>query len=101
MNNLTPFDIEAQQDRDNDRRHLDAIRKKEDAALWEWIMSGPNGRKFIWRLLQSCGIGESSFNTNGSLMSFAEGRKSVGYGIEKQVKQVAPKAYLTMLEENT
>lgn len=101
MSDADPFDIGGQQDRDNNRRHLDVIRRKEDDALWEWMMSGSQGRKFIWRLLQSCGIGESSFNTNGSLMSFAEGRKSVGYGIEKQLKTVAPKGYLTMLEENT
>jgi hypothetical protein len=33
-------------------------------------------------------------------MSFAEGRKSVSYDIEKRIKALAPKDYLKMLEEN-
>lgn len=97
---LTPFYLREQAERDNDRSHQKAIRKKEAENLWAWMLSGPQGRRFIWNLMQSCGHGETSFNTNGSMMAFAEGRKSVAYGIEKMAQQVAPEAWLKMIEEN-
>lgn len=97
---LTPFDIREHQERDNDKSHVSAVQRKEDENMWLWMMSGPMGRKFIWKLLRSCGQGESSFHTNGSLFAFAEGRKSVAYEIEKQVQRLAPKDYIRMLEEN-
>lgn len=97
---LTPFDLREHQERENDKRHQGAIARKEDDNLWAWLMSGPQGRRILWRLMGVCGHGESSFHTNGSLMAFAEGRKSVAYDIEKRVKQLCPKDYLKMLEEN-
>jgi hypothetical protein len=100
MTDLSPFDIREQQERDADKSHVNAVLRKEDENLWTWMVSGPQGRKFLWKLMQTCGHGESSFHTNGSLMSFAEGRKSVSYDIEKRIKALAPKDYLKMLEEN-
>lgn len=100
MTDLFPFDIREQQERDNDKRHVSAIRKKEADALWAWMMSGPQGRRFIWNLMQSCGHGASSFSPDMAQMAFAEGRKSVAYGVEQTIRRVSPKNYLTMIEEN-
>jgi hypothetical protein len=100
MSDLSPFDLAEQQERENDKSHESAVARKEADNLWAWAMSGPQGRKFLWKLMLVCGHGESGFTTNGSMMAYAEGRKSVAYDIEKQVKRISPKDYIRMMEEN-
>jgi len=41
-------------------------------------MNSPEGMRFVSRLVDHCGVFASSFNPDISVMSFNEGRRSVG-----------------------
>ena len=99
MSELTPFDLREQQDRENDRRHVNALDRQEAEKMWAWLMSGPQGRRVVRELLDWCGVYRSSFSTNGSEMSFREGQRNVGLKLLAAVQVAAPDFYLKMLEE--
>lgn len=96
-----PTDINAIHDRENDARHDQAKQRREEDELWSWMMSGAKGRRFLNLLIDSCGHGRSSFSTNSMAMAFAEGRKSIAYGIEERARMVSPAEYVQMVGERT
>lgn len=64
------------------------------------VMATKQGRRFMWRLLGKCGVMRQSFNTNGSIMSFNEGQRSIGIPLVADLMTFAPEKYATMLEEH-
>lgn len=89
-----------------EKGQLKEARKKEkfqrDVELSEvkWVLSSKQGRNFIWRLLGRCGIYTQSFNQNNSIMSFNEGKRSVGNEILVDINQADPEGFFTMMREN-
>jgi hypothetical protein len=65
----------------------------------EWIMNAKQGRRFIARLLASTGVDMPIFNSNGSTMTHAEGRRSVGIELTIELKAQHRDAYLRLLSE--
>lgn len=65
----------------------------------EWIMNAKQGRRFIARLLASTGVEMPIFNSNGSTMTHAEGRRSVGIELTIELKAQHRDAYLRLLSE--
>ncbi|HAT11071.1 MAG TPA: hypothetical protein DCS97_10875 [Planctomycetes bacterium] len=65
----------------------------------EWIMGAKQGRRFIARLLASTGVDMPVFNSNGSTMTHAEGRRSIGVELTIELKAQHRDAYLRMLAE--
>lgn len=66
----------------------------------EWIMAAKQGRRFIARLLASTGVDMPIFNSNGSTMTHAEGRRSIGIELAIELKAQHRDAYLRMLSES-
>lgn len=64
------------------------------------VMNSKQGRRFMWRLLGKCGAMRQSFNTNGSIMSFNEGQRSIGIPLIADLMQHAPEKYAEMLKEH-
>lgn len=65
----------------------------------EWIMQSKQGRRFIARLLASTGVDMPIFNSNGSTMTHAEGRRSIGVELTIELKAQHRDAYLRLLSE--
>ena len=65
----------------------------------KWLMSSPRGRRIAWWLLEKAGVNRTSFNNSGSVMAFNEGQRNIGLMIQAQIVEMAPEAYMTMLEE--
>lgn len=99
MADVDPFDLRAEAERENDKRHIRAVNRQDQEADWAWIMSGPKGRRLIHQVLARCGVYQSSFDTNGSAMSFKEGRRDVGLWIIGMCEAHAPESYLEMMKE--
>ena len=64
------------------------------------VMATKQGRRFMWRLLGECGVMRQSFSTDASLMSFNEGRRSIGIPQVADLMQHAPEKYELMLSEH-
>lgn len=87
-------DEQAQAQRDA----ADNARKTFDADI-KWLMSSPRGRRIVWWMLDKAGVNRTSFNNSGSVMAFNEGQRNMGLMLQAQVIELAPEAYMTMLEE--
>ena len=94
-----PLDLAGQADAENDRRHLSTIARKDETARWAWLMSGPQGRRIVWDMLDLAGVYRSTFSTNGSQMAFLEGRRDMGLRVMAQAQTASPENFRKMMEE--
>ena len=69
-------------------RHLADIR---------WVMSAPEGRRFVWSLLTS--INETSFDVNPQLSALKEGIRNKELKIQAEVLYSCPELYLLAQKE--
>lgn len=63
------------------------------------ILQTSQGRQYIWRLLEKCGVYQSSFDNSGSRVYFNEGQRNIGLMILADVNDADPDAYVTMMKE--
>jgi hypothetical protein len=70
-------------------------RELDDMA---WVLSTPQGRRFVWRYLGECGVFRTSFN--GQFQTFFnEGSRNIGLKLLADVNDSQPEAYVTMMKE--
>ena len=70
-------------------------REVDDMA---WVLSTPQGRRFIWRYLGECGLFRSSFV--GQFQTFFnEGERNIGLKLLADVNDAHPEAYVIMMKE--
>ena len=75
-------------------------REQEEADDLRWLLSGPRGRRIVYRDLEEAGVFRSVFNTNAMAMAFAEGRRNAGLQKLARVMASNPSAYALMIKEN-
>lgn len=63
------------------------------------LVQHPQGRQYIYWLLEICGIARNPFTANALTTSFACGQLNVGQQIQAHLIEVAPASFLKMLEE--
>jgi len=65
----------------------------------KWILSTPQGRRFIWRYLGECGLFRSSFQ--GQFQTFFhEGERNIGLKLLADINDADPQSYVTMMTES-
>lgn len=99
MANTDPTDIlrqerDAEADeavaRDQRRRELDDLR---------WLLAHPQGRRIASRVLSETGVFRSTFNTSGSVMAFAEGKRHIGLWLTAELMEAQPEGYFKVLKQ--
>ena len=78
-----------------EREKLQAERDLNDTR---WVLSMPQGRRFLYRLLAECGVYRSSF-TGSSETFFREGQRNVGLKLLEELEVADAESYLLMLRE--
>jgi len=73
----------------NDRR-LNDVRE---------VMNSKRGRRFMWELLDFCGIFKTSLADEHQIF-YNEGMRNVGLKLLADVNEASPDAYLLMLKES-
>jgi hypothetical protein len=58
------------------------------------------GRRYVWWLLEVGKVGQQPFNTDPYATAFNSGQLNVGQQILAHLTEVAPEAYLQMIQEN-
>lgn len=81
----------------------DAEKKRREQVKrdLEWVMGSKQGRRFIARVLAHTGVELPVFNSNGSTMNHAEGRRSIGIELLQELKAQHRDAWLRMVAETT
>jgi hypothetical protein len=95
----TPDEVDVRTARAVKTADAKSKRDAEDQTL-AWIMKGPRGRAFVWRLIEHAAIFHSSYQPHAVAMAHAEGLKSQGYWLLAQVRRVCPELEITMMQEN-
>jgi len=93
-------------DRDNpERRQAERERERqraeEEIADVDWLMHQPEGRRFIYRLLEQAGVYRSTFSDNALQTAFAEGERNLGLRYLAMVQEHCLERFILMLEEKT
>lgn len=73
-------------------------KEEKDANDLRWVLNSKPGRRFMWRLLEECGVYKTSF-TGNSATFFNEGMRNIGLKLINEINNNAPEAYLVMLKE--
>lgn len=76
-------------DRTNDQARADLL----------WLMGDPRGRRFMARLLATCGVNRDGFAPDALQMAETAGRRFVGLMLQQDIGAADPELYLTMLRE--
>ncbi len=76
-----------------------ALKRKQQIDDFKWLMAHAQGRRFVARLLEECGVHRTSFNHSGSVMAWNEGRRHVGLFIMAEILEHTPKEYTRLLKE--
>lgn len=62
------------------------------------VLSTRHGRRFIWGLLEHCGVFRTVFEPN-SKMAYNSGMQDVGHFVLGEIMKAQPEAYITMMME--
>jgi hypothetical protein len=75
------------------------VEAREVDEFLKQMLSLPQGRRYFWNLLGSCGIGHNPFRTDPVSMAFTCGEMNVGQRILADIVRVAPERYVEMMGE--
>lgn len=78
----------------------DQKRKERDEGDLRFVMSKPEGRRLLWRLMSEFGLHDSSFTLNASETAFNEGRRLAALNLYHELQAVTPEQYLQALRES-
>lgn len=62
------------------------------------VMSTHEGRRFVWKILESAGLYKLSYTGNSETF-FNEGQRNVGLKLLSELQKVTPDEYLRMTQE--
>lgn len=93
-----PHNLRAQQEREQDKANRQRIDREQEIADFAELMSKPAGRRFLWRMLDKCGVYRSSFRTSAE-MGFLEGQRNIGLMLISELHEICPEQYIAMLTE--
>ena len=65
---------------------------------FKWLMGNKQGRRFVWRMLEMCGVFRSTFRLNNE-MAFLEGMRNVGLKLMADIHETCPEKYHVMVKE--
>ena len=97
---FNPIDTQAQAAAE--KRRSDDLKLERDREIddFKYLMEQPQGRRFIWRLLDKAGVFRSSFSLNGLEMSFKEGNRNLGIFLVSEAHEHCPDRYVQMMKEH-
>jgi len=77
------------------KAHIHKEQNKEDLKE---ILSSAGGRRFLWKLLEECGVYKISF-TGDNYTIFNEGKRQIGLRLIEDIFDASPNAYTEMRSE--
>lgn len=80
-------------------KNKDERRVHQELKDLEFVLSNPEGRRFIGRLLDDSGVHSQTAVNSGSWTYFNEGRRSLGRDLFIEIMGAFPNAYALILKE--
>ena len=73
-------------------------KQSQDNLDLLWVMSSPEGRRFVWRILEGAGLYRLSYTGNSETF-FNEGQRNIGLKLLSELQKVSPDEYVKMTQE--
>jgi len=89
----------ADEDQVRDQSQKQKFRREREVNDIRSMLGTTEGRRFLWRLMEKCGVYRESF-TGSSETFFLEGKRSIGLFVIAEIMDAEPEAYLLMIKEN-
>ena len=83
-----------------DAARKEKLREIEEKDDLKKIMSLPEGKRFLWRMLSHCGVFRSSVEHSGSMTYFNEGRRDVGLYLINELHAADSMALSKLMQEH-
>lgn len=93
-----PTDIRGNEAADQARKDKERLQAELQADDFKSVLSTPQGRRLIWRLLDKCGVYRSTFRPN-SEAAFLEGQRAIGLYLLLDLQDLCPDRLVEMLAE--
>lgn len=86
---------------DQVRAAKEAEQFMSDERLNDWriVLSTPEGRRVIWRVLEQCNTNKSVFAIDHGTISYRAGWQDAGHYVLAEINEADPRAFLRMIEE--
>ena len=94
-----PLNERAQQAAAKETETAQQLKRAQEQDDFRYLMSLPQGRRFMWRLLERAGVFRSSFSLNGLEMAHNEGNRNAGLHLLADIQELCPERYTQMLKE--
>jgi hypothetical protein len=77
------------------------VKQRERAALdrIKTVMSTRDGRRYLWDLMDTCHVFESTFTSDPYRTAYSEGARLIGLKVLAQVNTLPAETYLLMVNE--
>lgn len=93
---IDDFDSDVAAERERKR---DAERRQREQEELRQVLDTRAGRGVVWRLLEHCGVFQSSYHDSPQRMAYLEGQRAVGLKLLADVHATEPMAHMKMAEE--
>ena len=95
---MDPFDLDAQDLTRQQQETRNNLVRKTEAEDLKWLMSGPRGRRIVFRFLLRSGLWHSSFTGNSETF-YREGRREMGLWLWNLLQADCLEEYGLMIQE--
>lgn len=96
---VDPFDLDAQEAARVLQDDATRLKRQIEVDDLKWLMAHKQGRRIVWRLLQSYGVFRSSFRVDALEMAFLEGARNHGLKLLADVHEHCDERYADMMKE--
>lgn len=81
---------------EEERQRRERLQRADDLRA---VMGTPEGRRFVWRLLNEAGLFSSSYTGEAISGAFTEGKRAFAVHLVKQLQAESRDAYVVMVRE--
>lgn len=95
-----PTDLGAREAQAQEDRRLAKFFAQQAADDLASVMSTRQGRRFVWQLIDVCGLWRLSFTPSRRTTEYMEGQRSIALMLWGRLQDACPELMTTMLEEH-
>ncbi len=97
--NNDPLDLAAQEEAERASEEATRLKRQLEVDDLKWLMGHRQGKRFMYRLLASCGNFRSSLDSDTVMMAAKEGARNIGLEYVADITECCPERYIEMLKE--
>lgn len=86
--------------RKEESNRVEKRKRERELSDLRAILSIPEGRRFIWRILEDARVFASCYDRHNGDMSFYEGKRDLGLMVWRDVIISVPEKYVQMVNEH-